>query len=180
MIKKLLTWYPDAATVPFQLMKFANDKTAATVPHSDQSENKIRSRSPFLQAIAFGMTWWHTVNTANCNEEDHNDDYMGLVQLLWRLNAGQITSNRDEVSGLYPFMLAAATATTTVDDCRNDTLMVDTTYNLLKKDPELLAATGQPIEQTALLPVNIILSSSPFDFSGFHASDVGGEKIDSA
>ena len=139
MIKKLLTWYPDAATVPFQLMKCANDTTAATVPHSDLSENKIRSRSPFLQAIAFGMTWWHTMNTANCNEEDHNDDYMGLVQLLWRLNAGQITSNRDKVSGLYPFMLAAATATTTADDdCRNDTLLIDTTYNLLKKDPELV------------------------------------------
>ena len=42
------------------------------------------------------------------------------------------------MSGLYPFMLAAATATTTADDCRNDTLLIDTTYNLLKKDPELV------------------------------------------
>ena len=71
------------------------------------------------------------------------EDYIGLVQLLWGLNAGQTTSKRDDVSGLYPFMLAAATATTTattLDGCRDDRLLVDTTYNLLKKDPELVTS----------------------------------------
>lgn len=139
MIKKLLTWYPDAVTVPFQLMKCENNVSdvaaSDAIPYSDKM---VRSRSPFLQAIAFGMTWWQKMNTANCNEEDHGHDYMGIVQLLWRLNAGQTTSTKDDVSGLYPFMLAAATATTTLGDCHNDRLLVDTTYNLLKKDPELV------------------------------------------
>ncbi len=142
IIKKLLTWYPDAANVPFKLMKYENDTSTVaagdnTPRYSAQTENRIRSRSPFLQAIAFGMTWWHTVNTADFIGED----YIGLVQLLWGLNAGQTTSKRDDVSGLYPFMLAAATATTTattLDGCHDDRLLVDTTYNLLKKDPELV------------------------------------------
>lgn len=139
MIKKLLTWYPDAATVPFKLMKCKIDTSVVAasdaIPYSGQTD-MIRSRSPFLQAIAFGMTWWHTMNTADCIGED----YMGLVQLLWRLNAGQTTSKWDDVSGLYPFMLAAATATEiTLDDCHDDDrLLVDTTFNLLKKDPELV------------------------------------------
>lgn len=138
MIKKLLAWYPDAATVSFKLMKCQVDTSGVaasdTIPYSGQTD-MIRSRSPFLQAIAFGMTWWHTMNTADCIGED----YMGLVQLLWRLNAGQTSSERDDVSGLYPFMLAAATATeTTLDDCHDDRLLVDTTFNLLKKDPELV------------------------------------------
>ncbi len=148
MIKKLLTWYPDAVTVPFQLMKCENDASVVAasdaIPHS---KRKIRSRSPFLQAIAFGMTWWHKMNTANCNEEDHGDDYMGIVQLLWRMNAGQTTSTKDDVSGLYPFMLAAATATTTLGDSHNDRLLVDTTYNLLKKDPELVTGALIAIEK---------------------------------
>ena len=143
IIKKLLTWYPDAANVPFKLMKCENDTSAVaasdnTPSYSVQTENRIRSRSPFLQSIAFGMTWWHTVNTADFIGED----YIGLVQLLWGLNAGQSTSKRDDVSGLYPFMLAAATATTTatLDGCHDDKLLVDTTYNLLKKDPELVTS----------------------------------------
>ncbi len=87
------------------------------------------------------------MNTANCNKEDHGDDYMGIVQLLWRMNAGQTTSTKDDVSGLYPFMLAAATATMSLGDSHNDRLLVDTTYNLLKKDPELVTGALIAIEK---------------------------------
>jgi hypothetical protein len=147
MIKKLLKWYPDAANAPFYLMKkcddvVANDASpsaAATAPYSESEKNKmiLRSRSPFLQAIAFGGSWWHSTKASNCNEEDDDDNNMGLVQVLWRLNPGQ-TSTSDEVSGLYPFMLAAATATTTTTSREDVTLVIDTTYNLLRKDPELV------------------------------------------
>jgi len=62
-----------------------------------------------------------------------------LVQVLWRLNPGE-TSKSDKVSGLYPFMLAATTATRMVccDNSDELTLVIDTMYNLLRKDPELV------------------------------------------
>ena len=56
---------------------------------------------------------------------------------------GEIISKRDEVTGLYPFMLAGASsscdASCDVDNSDDDTTVVDTTYNLLRKDPQLVA-----------------------------------------
>ena len=136
MIKKLLTWYPDAANVSFQLVKFPSDTTHVEPLSAAHGSIEVRSRSPFIQAISSGMTWWHTLNTATSKED--GDDYMGLVQLLWRLNPGEIASERDEVSGLYPFMLAATTLKP--DATRSEErLVVDTTFNLLKKNPELVS-----------------------------------------
>jgi hypothetical protein len=157
MIQKLLKWFPDAANVPFHLMKkccVANNKspsasasaaatTTTATPYSDQREKVekiIRSRSPFLQAIALGGSWWHSLTAASdCNEDHDDDNNMGLVQVLWRLNPGE-TSKSDKVSGLYPFMLAATTATRMVccDNSDELTLVIDTMYNLLRKDPELV------------------------------------------
>ena len=163
MIKKLLKWYPDAACIPFRLKRVSNGNTsplaaadAAAAVYSDQSEKSkmiLRSRSPFLQAIAFGGSWWHSMKAASDCSEDRNgddNDNMGLVQLLWRLNPGQ-TSIMDEVSGMYPFMLAAAAAATKrVDCCGSEDMtvvVVDTTYNLLRKDPELVTGALMTMEK---------------------------------
>ncbi len=77
------------------------------------------------------------------DENDDVDNYMGLVQLLWRMNhhPGEIISKRDEVTGLYPFMLAGASSCDAcdVDNSDDDATVVDTTYNLLRKDPQLVA-----------------------------------------
>ena len=51
---------------------------------------------------------------------------------------GEIISKRDEVTGLYPFMLAGASSCD-VDNSDDDATVVDTTYNLLRKDPQLVA-----------------------------------------
>lgn len=141
MLKKLLKWYPGAADVPFRLMKSVKNDALPSV---------VRSRSPFLQSIVFGGSWWYSKKqAADCNnggnyndDDDDNDvDYMGLVQLLWRLNPEQ-TAKRDEVTGLFPFMLAAAASTAQqhyVDGGDDDDVTVlDTTYNLLRKDPHAL------------------------------------------
>ena len=118
----------------------------------EKRERIVRSRSPFLQAIAFGGSWWCTIKADDCNnvrgggggtihdENDDVDNYMGLVQLLWRMNhhPGEIISKRDEVTGLYPFMLAGASSCD-ADNSDDDTTVVDTTYNLLRKDPQLVA-----------------------------------------
>ncbi len=66
---------------------------------------------------------------------------MRLVQLLWRMNhhPGEIISKRDEVTRLYPVMLAGASSFSDADNSDDDTTVVDTTYNLLRKDPQLVA-----------------------------------------
>ena len=165
ILKKLLIWYPHAANVPFRLMKSvaAISTVAADKKQQDHNNNNVvvvddekkrivRSRSPFLQAIAFGGSWWCTIKADDCSnnqrggggtihdENDDVDNYMGLVQLLWRMNhhPGEIISKRDEVTGLYPFMLAGASSCD-VDNSDDDATVVDTTYNLLRKDPQLVA-----------------------------------------
>ena len=125
LIEMLLRWHPPSVVVPF--------------PSS--------GRSPLCQAIANGG-YWHKLGTLlhrpfqNSAMED-DDRVMGLVQLLWRY-APEKLSERDSVTGLYPFMLAATVVSPTIPTglpypvISHDCLGVDTIYNLLRKDPQLV------------------------------------------
>ena len=128
-IKKLLSWHPPSATTPF--------------PKTE--------RTPLCQAIANGASW-HGMGYYYGYEREHvtcdgdaTEANVGLIQLLWQY-APEKTFEVDCVTGLYPFMLAAATAKD--HQTNNDVgaegsyecLVVDTVYNLLRKDPQLVAS----------------------------------------
>ena len=102
-----------------KLLKWHSD--AATTPFPN-------GRWPFIQAIAHGGTW-HLIGG------DGND--VGILQLLWN-HAPEQSSEVDDISGLYPFMLAA-TIPTPGKMCSHSINVVDNVYNLLRKDPQLVA-----------------------------------------
>ncbi|KAL7470010.1 hypothetical protein ACHAXS_010259 [Conticribra weissflogii] len=127
--KKLLQWYPNAAVTSFP----------------------TTGRSPLCQAIANGSHWHklgillHRPFHNKAMEED--EAVMGLVQMLWKYGP-EMTSKKDPITGLFPFMLAATTAPTTSEYgldypiVSHDCMVVDTTFNLLRKDPQLVGSTA--------------------------------------
>jgi len=123
--KKLLQWYPNGAVTPFP----------------------TTGRSPLCQAIAHGSHWHklgillHRPFHTKSIEEDKV--VMGLVQMLWKYGP-EMTSKKDPITGLYPFMLAATVIPTT-NKCgldypvvSYDCMVIDTTFNLLRKEPQLV------------------------------------------
>ena len=81
-------------------------------------------RSPLLQAIAHGGSWHGTAENG----------YLGLLSLLWGHAPGQ-SLEIDPVTGLHPFMLAAAVPLPPERECEQ----TDTVFNLLRKDPQLVS-----------------------------------------
>ena len=107
-------------------------KQAATTPFPN-------GRSPLTQAIVHGGSW----------HGGAGDDSMGILQLLWSY-APEQSLERDRITGLYPFMLAATISLPNALS-RSEDEIVDNVYNLLRKDPQLVSGalgvsnTGLPI-----------------------------------
>ncbi|KAL7526977.1 hypothetical protein ACHAWF_001989 [Thalassiosira exigua] len=115
IIEKLLRWHPKAATTPF-----------------------FNGRSPLIQAIAHGGTWHQMGYRKNCVVDC--DRHKGLLQLLWEYAREQFLE-KDPITGLYPFMLAATIRTSRDRPKRleRERDRVDTVYNLLRVDPQFVA-----------------------------------------
>ena len=115
IIQKLLQWYPHAAKTPF-----------------------CNGRLPLVQAIVYGGTW-HQIGYAHGGIDSHQADSLGLLQLLWGY-APEQSLEVDPVTSLYPFMLAATIGQNDVNyGLERDQDVIDTVYNLLRKDPQLVA-----------------------------------------
>ena len=111
IIDDLLNWYPDAARQNF--------------PRN--------GRSILCEALARGDQW-HRVAS------NKTTPFAGVIKILSEKAPAKL-EERDTVTGLYPFMLAA----TTPLSCHgvNDVSVVDTIYQLLRSNP-------QPIYNTLL------------------------------
>ena len=96
-------------------------KQAATTPFPN-------GRSPLTQAIIHGGSW---------HGSGAGDDSMGLLQLLWSY-APEQSLERDRITGLYPFMLAATISLPNALS-RSEDEIVDNVYNLLRNDPQLVS-----------------------------------------
>ena len=85
-------------------------------------------------AIANGDTW-HPMGCRN----NGGSESVGLLQLLWEHSPEQALE-KDPVTSLYPFMLAATTYSGHEDTGRleRDRDVVDTVYSLLRKAPQLI------------------------------------------
>eukprot|EP00804_Cyclotella_cryptica_P005171 CCRYP_014227-RA/>CCRYP_014227-RA protein AED:0.36 eAED:0.80 QI:0/0/0/1/1/1/2/0/441 len=103
IIKTLLSWYPKAAGEPFP-----------------------NGRSPLCEAIGRGG-YWHSIA-----DPITDPDASGLIQILYNHAPDQLLE-RDTVTGLFPFMLAAATVPSLGG---SQTGVLDTIYNLLRNDPQ--------------------------------------------
>jgi hypothetical protein len=96
-------------------------------------------RSTFCQAILSGLHW-------------HNPSGKeGTLQILWNV-APELAIEKDSVTQLYPFLLAASTRI--LDDSeREDTLQhvwqLDTIYTLMRLYPQLLQETVERNEVAA-------------------------------
>jgi ankyrin repeat protein len=139
------------------------DPSAARRPVPSTGTGGQHLRSPFCQAIASGLHWHiasccDTKSSNNQRAKDNNTAAAatatataGPLQSIWRC-APEKLYTRDIATGLYPFMLAAATR---VDDhvCQSlllencagesaivtiDTYQLDTVYNLLRLYPQVL------------------------------------------
>ncbi|KAL7541430.1 hypothetical protein ACHAXR_012271 [Thalassiosira sp. AJA248-18] len=115
IVEKLLQWHPLAASTLFR-----------------------NGRTPLIQAIAHGGSW-HQLGYYNGDSDSDSND-MGLLHLLWGY-APEQNLIIDPMTGLHPFMLAAAIPTelTKRNRLEHDHDVVDTVFNLLRKDPQLVA-----------------------------------------
>ena len=96
----------------------------------DELYGKCRGRNALCTAIASGLTW-------TASDETDSATIPGVVQSIWEVTPDALVS-RDELSSLYPFMLAARSRPRDVNYW--DLTTIETTYSLLRLCPELIQA----------------------------------------
>ncbi|KAL7477210.1 hypothetical protein ACHAW6_003027 [Cyclotella cf. meneghiniana] len=104
MIQTLLRWYPQAVREPLP-----------------------NGRTPLCEAIARCGNWHFR------NDQRINPDAAGSVRMLYN-HAPEKLLERDTVTGLFPFMLMAASVPS-LDDKQTKVLVLDTIYYLLRNNP---------------------------------------------
>lgn len=129
---------PDAVTRWRKVMFFNNayfvrqllrsDPSTASLTFQAEVCGSCRWRNALCTAISSGLAW-------TASDEADSTTIPGVVQSIWEVTPDALVC-RDEVTGLYPFMLAACSRPRDVS-CW-DLTTIETTYSLLRLSPELI------------------------------------------
>jgi hypothetical protein len=98
------------------------------------------NRSPFMEAIDSGLHWH--IPSVLVDRKSESSDIMkqGPLQALWKCAPGALYET-DPVTGLPPFMLAAAVQPTDPAEAdENDIFQLDSIYSLLRLYPQALVS----------------------------------------
>lgn len=113
-VRQILSVDPRAAALMVQV----NDESSGST---------FRRQNALCTAIAYGLGWWGS-------DETESNIIPGVIQTIWEATPDALV-RQDEITGLYPFMLAASRPLYSTD-C--DRTTVESTYSLLRLSPQLI------------------------------------------
>jgi hypothetical protein len=110
--------------------KFFIDKLLQAEPSTAMRCIPGTNRLPLTEGIDSGLSWHIAVNEEVVEE--------GPLQALWKA-APDALYEKDPVSGLWPFLLAASVQYEETFSSENDVAHLDTIYALLRLDPRAVS-----------------------------------------